>query len=248
MLNAGLQIERASPARRAPAARPDPVHATILVAKGASDMGYARTPRSVSGEIFHKISGGRNAFGGFGHPGGDLAGPGSVGRGEDGAQVRHQRFPVVVEKRRTALTFSRLTRAPQSGCSGNVERINVGTPARRAAAVVPALPAGQPMRTSCPRRTSSRPTAAEGSTSPRIPQHESTNSIAVPTLSVVVRSNVSGIGHYPWFFDCRLGVRPLASADQGRTSNCPFRLRNGRIGDSWGKAGRRPSRTDGERP
>ena len=31
--------------------------------------------------------------GGFGHPGGDLAGPGDVFRGEDGAQVRDQRLP-----------------------------------------------------------------------------------------------------------------------------------------------------------
>ena len=50
----------------------------------------ANTPEA--GEIFHKISGGRNAFGGFGHPGGDLAGPGDVLRGEDGAQVCDQRF------------------------------------------------------------------------------------------------------------------------------------------------------------
>jgi hypothetical protein len=26
--------------------------------------------------------------------------------------------------------------------------------------------------------------------------------------------NVGGIGHYPWFLDCRLGVRQLASADR----------------------------------
>jgi hypothetical protein len=32
----------------------------------------ANTPEA--GEIFHKISSGRNAGGGFGHPGGDLAG------------------------------------------------------------------------------------------------------------------------------------------------------------------------------
>ena len=51
----------------------------------------ANTPQA--GEIFQEISGGRNAFGGFGHPGGDLAGPGDVLRGEDGAQVRDQRFP-----------------------------------------------------------------------------------------------------------------------------------------------------------
>ena len=50
----------------------------------------ANTPQA--GEIFQEIGGGRNAFGGFGHPGGDLAGAGDVLRGEDGAQVRDQRF------------------------------------------------------------------------------------------------------------------------------------------------------------
>ncbi len=40
------------------------------------------------GEIFHKIGGGHNAFGRFGHPSGDLAGSGGVLRAEDGAQVR----------------------------------------------------------------------------------------------------------------------------------------------------------------
>ena len=67
-----------------------------------------------AGEIFHKIGGGRNAFGGFGHPGGEFAGPGEALRGEDGAKVRDQRFSVVVEKRRAVPTFSRLTRAPQA--------------------------------------------------------------------------------------------------------------------------------------
>ena len=47
----------------------------------------ARLRRSANtleaGEIFHQIGSGRNAFGGFGHPGGDLAGPGDVLRGED---------------------------------------------------------------------------------------------------------------------------------------------------------------------
>jgi hypothetical protein len=43
-------------------------------------------------EIFHKVGGGRNAFGGFGHPGGELAGPGGILRGQDGAQVGDQRF------------------------------------------------------------------------------------------------------------------------------------------------------------
>jgi hypothetical protein len=71
------------------------------------------------------------------------------------------------------------------------------------------------MRTSCPRRSSSRPTVTLGSISPRLPQHASTNFIADPSLSVVVRvGDVRGIGHYPWFFGCRLGVRQLASADR----------------------------------
>jgi hypothetical protein len=39
-------------------------------------------------EIFQVISGGRNAFGGFGHPGGELASPSNVLRGKDCAQVR----------------------------------------------------------------------------------------------------------------------------------------------------------------
>ena len=38
------------------------------------------------------IGGVGNAFGGFGHPGGDLAGPGEIFRVEDPAQVRDQRF------------------------------------------------------------------------------------------------------------------------------------------------------------
>ena len=50
----------------------------------------AHTPQA--GEIFDKIGGGRNAFGGFGHPGGELASPGHVLRGEDGAQIRDQRL------------------------------------------------------------------------------------------------------------------------------------------------------------
>ena len=45
-----------------------------------------------AGEIFYKISGGRNALGGFGHPGGEFAGPGETLRGQDGAKVRDQRF------------------------------------------------------------------------------------------------------------------------------------------------------------
>jgi hypothetical protein len=50
----------------------------------------ANTPQA--GETFHKISGGRNAFGGFGHRGGDLADLGDVLRGEDPAQVHDRRF------------------------------------------------------------------------------------------------------------------------------------------------------------
>ncbi len=45
-----------------------------------------------AGEIFQEIGGGRGAFGGLGNPGGELAGAGDVLRGEDGAQVRDQRF------------------------------------------------------------------------------------------------------------------------------------------------------------
>src|SRR6201997_5096542 len=64
---------------------------TAPIGPAAGRRRSANTPQA--GEIFHKISGGRNAFGGFSHPGGDLAGPRNVMRGEDGAQVRHQRFP-----------------------------------------------------------------------------------------------------------------------------------------------------------
>ena len=45
-----------------------------------------------AGEIFHEISSGHDTFGGSGHPAGDLAGPGSVLRAQDPAQVRDQRF------------------------------------------------------------------------------------------------------------------------------------------------------------
>ena len=41
-----------------------------------------------AGGIFQEIGGGGNAFGGFGHPGGDLAGSGDVLRREDTAEVR----------------------------------------------------------------------------------------------------------------------------------------------------------------
>ena len=47
-----------------------------------------------AGEVFHMVSGNRSAFGGFGHPGGDLAGPREVLRGQDPAQARDQRFLV----------------------------------------------------------------------------------------------------------------------------------------------------------
>src|ERR1700691_2735181 len=64
---------------------------TALIVAAARLRRSANTPQA--GEIFYKIGGGRNAFVGFGHPGGDLAGPGDILRGEDGAQVRDQRFP-----------------------------------------------------------------------------------------------------------------------------------------------------------
>ena len=71
--------------------------------------------QSQAREMFHEIGGGRNAVGGFGHPGGDLAGP-----GEDcGARMVRRSATsdsrVVLEKRRAVPTFSRLTRAPQIG-------------------------------------------------------------------------------------------------------------------------------------
>ena len=105
----------------------------------------ARLRRSANtteaGEIFHKIGGGRNAFGGFGHPGGDLAGPGDVLRGEDGAQVRDQRF---LGSGRKAPGGAHLQpfdpSCPDAPDLRSVERISVGTPARRPAAVVPAPP------------------------------------------------------------------------------------------------------------
>ena len=50
----------------------------------------ANTPQPA--EIFHKISGGRNSFSGFGHPGADLAGAGQILRRKDGTQIRDQRF------------------------------------------------------------------------------------------------------------------------------------------------------------
>jgi hypothetical protein len=59
------------------------------------------TPQA--GEVFDKICCDRNTFGRFGHPGGDLAGPSDILRGEDGAQVRDQRSSVVAEKRRPDL-------------------------------------------------------------------------------------------------------------------------------------------------
>ena len=53
-----------------------------------------------------------------------------------------------------------------------------------AAAVKPTRSGGTAIHTSCPRRTSSRPTASEGSTSPRLPQVASTNFIADVGLSL----------------------------------------------------------------
>jgi hypothetical protein len=56
----------------------------------------ARLRRSANappaGGVFQEIGGAGNAFGGFGHLGGDLTGSSDVLRREDGAQVRHQCF------------------------------------------------------------------------------------------------------------------------------------------------------------
>jgi len=60
-----------------------------LTEGGGRSCRSVNTPRA--GEIFHKIGGLDSAFGGFGHPGGDLAGPGEVLGGEDRAQVRDER-------------------------------------------------------------------------------------------------------------------------------------------------------------
>jgi hypothetical protein len=66
----------------------------LAAGAGADPPTTARLRRSanppLAGGIFHTISGGRNAFDGFGHLGGDLAGRGAVP------------------------TFSRLTRTPES--------------------------------------------------------------------------------------------------------------------------------------
>jgi len=83
-----------------------------------------------AGGIFQKVVGGGNAGGGFGHRGGDLAGSGDVLRGEDSAELGHQRSDGGVEKRRVEPALSRLTRAAQIGCSAPTQRINVRTPAR----------------------------------------------------------------------------------------------------------------------
>ena len=98
----------------------------------------ANTPEA--GEIFQKISCGRNAFGGFGYLSGDLAGPCDVLRGQDGAQVRDQRFPGSAREASDGAHLQPSDHSPQIACSPNVERINVGTPARRPAAVVPPPP------------------------------------------------------------------------------------------------------------
>ena len=45
------------------------------------------TPQA--GEILKEIGSGCSAFGGFGHPGGNLAGSGEVLRGQDGAKLRN---------------------------------------------------------------------------------------------------------------------------------------------------------------
>jgi hypothetical protein len=54
---------------------------------------------------------------------------------------------VVLEKRRAVPTFSCLTRAPQSGCSPNIQSINVGTPARGLATLRPTPATSSPATT-----------------------------------------------------------------------------------------------------
>lgn len=59
-----------------------------------SDLMYGGLRRSANappaGGVFQEIGGAGNAFGGFGHLGGDLAGSSDVLRSEDRAQVRDQ--------------------------------------------------------------------------------------------------------------------------------------------------------------
>ena len=99
----------------------------------------ANTPEA--GEIFQEIGGGRNAGGGFGHPGGDLAGPGDIFPGQDPAQVRDQRFLGSARKAPGSANFQSFDRSSREHLiADHVERINVGTPARRPTAVVPAPP------------------------------------------------------------------------------------------------------------
>ena len=65
-----------------------------LAGAGYPDGRLRRSANTLlAGVIFQKIRGDRNAFGGFGDPRGDLAGPGDVLRGEDGAHVCDQRLP-----------------------------------------------------------------------------------------------------------------------------------------------------------
>ena len=93
-----------------------------------------------AGEFFQEIGGVGNAFGGFGHPGGDFAGSGDVLRGEDPAQVRDQRFLGGGRKAPGGAHLQSFDLSSPDRLIGPVQRINVGTPARRPAAVVPAPP------------------------------------------------------------------------------------------------------------
>src|SRR5882757_10343889 len=70
----------------------------ILVAIGSDECLPEGSPAPIANapqadEILHQISGGRNAFGGFGCVGGNFTGPGDVLRRENPAQVRDQGFP-----------------------------------------------------------------------------------------------------------------------------------------------------------
>ena len=72
----------------------------LAVKRHSVELGHGahavRLRRSVTaalaGSVFQEIGGAGNAFGGFGHEGGDLTGSSDALRSDDGAQVRDQCF------------------------------------------------------------------------------------------------------------------------------------------------------------
>ena len=72
----------------------------LAVKRHSVELGHGahavRLGRSVTaplaGGVFQEIGGRGEAFGGFGHPGGDLTGSSDALRSDDGAQIRDQCF------------------------------------------------------------------------------------------------------------------------------------------------------------